>query len=201
MSAPTVEFRDPASLPEASFFVHPVDLIEPQLNPIEQLEHAADLLRDVLLDLAGDERSHEAPDLVSIGKRAIAIVHALAPHRISALPGDCDPYSIAEGDSGALSVAAWPLWEWLANASPARYSAFGLRALVLLYVVRNDLISGMTLEDIGDLDGSSRQAMDKLVTDLRDTLGGAIRSRTMKSEETRSRCQRTQLTKGIIWNE
>lgn len=194
MSAPLVEFRDPADLPECSYSAHPMETMEPVEQASGTTHYIAELLRDALLHLAGDQE-REAGDLVAYGRRAVALLAQLAPHRIPALDPRCTAYQTSGDDAASLAEASSPLWEWLADASPARFSAFGMRALVLLYVVRNDLIGGMTLEQIGELDNSTRQAVDKLVTNLRDTLGGAARSRVMKSENTRTRCRNAHFTK------
>lgn len=47
----------------------------------------------------------------------------------------------------------------------------GLRACVALYCIRPDLVDDMTLEEIGDLAGCSRQAVHKLATGFRQTTG------------------------------
>lgn len=47
----------------------------------------------------------------------------------------------------------------------------GLRATVVLYCVRPDLIDSATLEEIGDRAGRTRQAVHKLADSFRRTTG------------------------------
>ena len=58
---------------------------------------------------------------------------------------------------------------WVADA--ATVEARGLRATVALYCVRPDLLNGITLEEIGERSGMSRQAVFKLASDFRETTG------------------------------
>lgn len=58
---------------------------------------------------------------------------------------------------------------WVASATGIRQ--FGLRALVVLHVVRNDLLDGATLERVGAMAGCSRQAVFKLVEDFHLSTG------------------------------
>ena len=58
---------------------------------------------------------------------------------------------------------------WVADA--ATVDARGLRATVALYCVRSDLLNGITLEEIGERSGLSRQGVYKLATDFRQTTG------------------------------
>jgi len=58
---------------------------------------------------------------------------------------------------------------WISDASTVE--ARGLRATVALYCVRPDLLNGITLEQIGESSGLSRQRVYKLATDFRETTG------------------------------
>jgi hypothetical protein len=58
---------------------------------------------------------------------------------------------------------------WIADAASAE--ARGLRATVALYCVRPDLLNGITLEEIGERSGMSRQGVFKLAADFRETTG------------------------------
>ena len=58
---------------------------------------------------------------------------------------------------------------WIADA--ATVEARGLRATVALYCIRPDLLSGVTLEKIGEASGLSRQGVFKLAADFRETTG------------------------------
>jgi hypothetical protein len=58
---------------------------------------------------------------------------------------------------------------WVADGSTLEQ--VGLRATVVLYYVRPDLIGGQSLEEIGLRAGCTRQAVEHLVADFRYTLG------------------------------
>jgi len=58
---------------------------------------------------------------------------------------------------------------WVADGSTLEQ--VGLRATVVLYCVRADLIGGQSLEEIGLRAGCIRQAVEHLVADFRYTLG------------------------------
>lgn len=58
---------------------------------------------------------------------------------------------------------------WIADG--ATLADRGLRTTVALYCVRPDLINGMTLEQIGNRAGCTRQAVHKLADNFRLTTG------------------------------
>lgn len=58
---------------------------------------------------------------------------------------------------------------WLALGTGIRQ--YGLRTLVMLYVIRRDLISGATLEEIGEQYGCSKQAVSKMVKAFHQATG------------------------------
>lgn len=58
---------------------------------------------------------------------------------------------------------------WIADGTTIENR--GLRATVALYCVRPDLLMGITLEEIGERSGMSRQGVYKLATDFRETTG------------------------------
>lgn len=58
---------------------------------------------------------------------------------------------------------------WIADGNSIE--ARGLRATVALYCVRPDLLDGITLEEIGESSGMSRQGVFKLAADFRETTG------------------------------
>lgn len=58
---------------------------------------------------------------------------------------------------------------WMADAPTLEDR--GLRASVVLYCVRPDLIDGITLEQIGEQSGRTRQAVHQLADDFRVTTG------------------------------
>lgn len=81
---------------------------------------------------------------------------------------------------------------WISQAKSML--AMGLRAYAVLYILRPGLIDGITLEAIGKQCGVTRQAVDKLLTNFRETFG--VAGRTMRSDTTRKRCRHSQLNKG-----
>ena len=58
---------------------------------------------------------------------------------------------------------------WIADGTTVEDR--GLRATVALYCVRPDLLKGITLEEIGERSGMSRQGVFKLAADFRETTG------------------------------
>ena len=58
---------------------------------------------------------------------------------------------------------------WIADGSTLEQ--VGLRATVVLYCIRPDLIGGQSLEEISLRAGCTRQAVEHLVADFRYTLG------------------------------
>ena len=58
---------------------------------------------------------------------------------------------------------------WIADGSILEQ--VGLRATVVLYCIRPDLIGGQSLEEIGLQAGCTRQTVKHLVADFRYTLG------------------------------
>lgn len=58
---------------------------------------------------------------------------------------------------------------WIAEAASTQ--SRGVRATVMLHCVRPDLIGGVTLEQIGDREGMSKQAAFNLAKDFRLSMG------------------------------
>jgi hypothetical protein len=96
-------------------------------------------------------------------------------------------------DEAKRLVAEWfgRVLVWASQASSL--VQMGQRLYVILYVLKPALIEGMTLEAIGAQNQVTRQAIDKLVTDFRDTFG--VKSHVMRPEQTRKRCKQSQLTR------
>ena len=63
------------------------------------------------------------------------------------------------------------LFIWMAEG--ASLEERGVRATVVLYCVRPDLINDATLEEIGHTAGRSRQAVHQLADSFRETMGMA----------------------------
>jgi hypothetical protein len=73
-----------------------------------------------------------------------------------------------EARKQALEVIA-RLLIWIAEAEDMQRRGF--RATIALYCVRPDLIGGMTLEKIGGMAGTTKQAAHKLARDFRLGMG------------------------------
>lgn len=185
-----IEFRDPADMPSASYVHHPMEDIEPGESRLTDTGCMASALCDVLIYLA--EGAH---DLVNIGRRVAHVVCILAPGKLTFPLSFIAPPGLALDVEAieALSKAMRRVWCWLGDAR-GKLSAYGMRGMALLYLVRHDLIDGMTLEEIGAMDNATRQNIDKPVGELRDILNG-FQNHVMKSEETRSICQTSQKQK------
>jgi hypothetical protein len=69
-----------------------------------------------------------------------------------------------EGRAIAIEVIR-RLTVWIVDAPTS--GSRGLRATVVLYCIRPDLIGGATLEEIGHSAGCTRQLVHKLATDFR----------------------------------
>ncbi len=104
---------------------------------------------------------------------------------------DMEPELSANEQLAELGEAFQRVLAWAAESGSI--VQMGQRMYVMLYILRPALIEGMTLERIGAQSQVTRAAIDKLVVDFRDTFH--VRSRPMKSEETRKRCRRAQLSR------
>lgn len=93
-----------------------------------------------------------------------------------------------DNEMGAVAERFGRVLEWASRGSSL--VAMGQRMYVMLYILRPALINGMTLEQIGNQNAVTRQMVDKLICDFRDTFGG-IQTRNERSERTRARCRKT----------
>jgi hypothetical protein len=130
MSQPSIEFMDPANLPECSYSRHPMEDIEPDEDRPGDMRRAAELFHRVLLWMSGGK------SLVEAGQR--------------------------------LNVA--------------------------IYILCPDIIGAQTLEKIGAKSSHTRQNIDKLVMDFRDTFRGQ-RNHLMKSDKAREAFKQAQLSR------
>jgi hypothetical protein len=71
-------------------------------------------------------------------------------------------------------------------------SQVGNRVMAMAYVMLPNAIQAMSLQAIGNMTNKTRQAVDKIVQDFRDTFGG-IRSRNMRDDKNRLICRFAQL--------
>ena len=134
--------------------------------------------------------------LVEIGQRLTIILHAWKPALLAGLQLEierelADDFEEACADAGPSQLAG-PVLEWISRGSSL--SQWGQRFLAAIYVVSPGLIQAPTLARIGAQNNKTRQAVDKLVQDFRDTFGG-IKSRAMRPEQNRITCRNAQLRK------
>ena len=110
------------------------------------------------------------------------VVDAYEHHPVDDMEPDTSvaPEEIAEAFGRVL--------EWASRANSL--VAMGQRMYVMLYALRPALIEGMTLEQIGKQNATTRQNIDKLVCDFRDTFGG-IRSGNDRGESARVNSTKT----------
>ncbi len=204
MKAEHVEFRDPSDLPENSYTPDFAAEIDGDLPAPDVVEGVSDEERALAVSTFSDALRYLAENarlipLAFVGLRALDLVllfapEDIAPRKVIGTRFACEP----EANATTAKLFS-PVWHWLATGDN-HLSAFGIRAFALLYLVRPDLLDGMTLEDIGGLDATprgfrdSRQAVDRIVGSLRDIVG-EFQSRAMKSEATRGNCQRAQLAR------
>lgn len=74
----------------------------------------------------------------------------------------------------------------------ATLSALGIRASIIAYVIRPELLDAATNQQIGAEINNTRAAINKLVQEFRDTFAG-IRAPAMRGEGTRAKCRAAQL--------
>ncbi len=82
---------------------------------------------------------------------------------------ELEPREIGSESDARACEAISRTFIWIADA--CSLEQVGLRATVVLHAVRQDLIEGATLEDIGLRAGCSRQGIENLLADFRATLG------------------------------
>lgn len=137
--------------------------------------------------------------LVAVGNRLLAVLHIWRPVLVAGMviERELDEAERFEreraSELGAPSVSEigrglGAALEWMRRGKTI--AAIGQRAMAAAYVLAPAAIGGATLAEIGAYSNKTRQAIDKLVQDFRDTFGG-LRSRAMRGEEHRRRCRET----------
>lgn len=126
------------------------------------------------------------PAAVQIGWRVLAVMAVQCPELLAGAEPARDLVDEWRAVGWEEPAGFQAVWEWLRRGR--RVGQVGQRMLVLVYVVCPGM-GGRTLDDIGRMSGGkTRQAIDRLVGDFRDTFGG-IKSRSMRGEDNRLRCR------------
>jgi len=131
--------------------------------------------------------------LVHMGQRLAAMMVLWSPALLQGVQLEIRRDLVAE-----LQDAEWgascprELLEWLSRGNSL--SQWGQRVLVVTYVVAPELLPVPTLREIGGFNQTTRQAVDRLVQDCRDTFSG-MKSRAMRSDENRLICRTAQLAR------
>ncbi len=181
--------EDAAMRNEASEWGNPAAAIEGAIEPEE--EHEIDDAFSKALAWATQGKT-----LVQIGQRLGIILHIWKPALLRGLQIEIQRERAADfsrelGEDLADDTGAAGLFlEWLSRGTSL--SQWGQRVLAAIYVLRPQLVGAPTLAAIGAHNNKTRQAVDKLVQDFRDTFGG-VKSRAMRPDENRKRCKRAQL--------
>jgi hypothetical protein len=183
------EFDDPAEAPEAS---------EDPREQLEELEPMTATEQQELEAAFGQALAWAAQgaDLVDMGRRLSVMLHIYKPALIRGLALEIQAEMRAELEEtvgeirSELGEAYGCALEWVSRGKSL--SQWGQRLLAALYVMRPAAIEDATLETIGAHQNKTRQAIDKLVQDFRDTFQG-IKSAAMRSDETRIKCKHAQL--------
>jgi hypothetical protein len=177
---------EPRETQAAATFEHPVDLIEPEEGD-PALEAAAVFAAIVAWMRKG-------ATLVQVGHRVVAALSLVRADlvggarvcvRLAHDAGEC-----LGGSALEVGEAYGAVWAWLREAQSI--AQLGVRCLAMAYVISSQGAEGVTLEQIGAGNGTTRQAVDRIAQNFRDTFHG-MRSRTMRSEENRKRCRIAQL--------
>jgi hypothetical protein len=193
--ADSIDFCDPADLPQSSMIDDPIDHIDPEENfsrldgfTPEEIKAAVTIFETSMrwcLDAVG---------LVEIGLRTSIVISTMCPRLGRGLYIDSagallfsEANREANGTLGLAGSLFGPVLEWLRHDTHCA-SERGERVMVLFYVLRPDLIGGSTLASLGRMRNKTRQAKDKLANCLRDHSG--IKARAMRAVLTRIRCNR-----------
>ena len=158
---------------------HPVDELEPIENP---LSVAAETLSEILRAIADQSSA------VAAGDEALAHIAIAFPVQFP--EGFAAPAVRVAGDYACAARAFSRLFAFMAGGwGKTRSSEVGVRALVAVYVLRPDLLDGISLEGLGRKLGVTRQNLSKHARAIRDAHGG-VKNRAMKSEQHRSNSRR-----------
>ena len=192
-----LEFHDPADLPQSSILDHPVNHIEPESENgfaeinVQELILIRDTFRKVFRwALDGD-------GLVEKGLRCNICIARMRTRLSGGLTIDISLAKDFDRRFKPEHLKVTGLYygrviEWLRRGDPI--SARGERVDLLAYTLWPSLINASTLATLGQMNGKTRQAKDKLANCLRDTFSG-IKALAMRNDITRERCRYSQLNK------
>jgi hypothetical protein len=134
----------------------------------------------------------EARSLVEIGQRWLLVMTIWRSPLIAGVQMeferelmDAAAREVGDDDGGSGHVM-----EWVRRAG--KVSQIGQRVMVAAYVLAPAIIGSASLEVIGRLNNKTRQAVNKVVQDFRDSFGG-IKNRAMRDDSTRLLCKIAQL--------
>jgi hypothetical protein len=193
--ADSIDFCDPADLPQSSMMDDPIDHIDPVENFSRLDGFTAEEIKAAVTIFETSMRwCIDAVGLVEIGLRTSIVISMMCPTLGRGLYIDRSGAAIFSnqnvGANGTIELAGHlfgPVLEWLRHDTRCA-SERGERVMVLCYVLRPDLIGGSTLASLGRISNKTRQAKDKLANCLRDHSG--IKARAMRAVLTRIRCNR-----------
>lgn len=139
---------------------------------------------------------HEAQHLVKKGRRLAVFIALTCPHLALQLstpePGlRAELAARLDGEPRLLGIVFSRVFAWCREAGSV--SALGLRGDIIGYVIRPALLDAATNAQLGSPTNCTRQAVNKLVQEFRDTFAG-IRAPAMRGENTRARCRAAQLS-------
>jgi hypothetical protein len=196
-----MDFCDPADMPRSSISDDPVQHLEPAEDSTPLGGMSDQDMRTAVATFESVMRfCLDGKDLVHKGLRSSIVISALRPDLGAGLKIDRQTARIFAqenaGANGSLELTGrlfGPCLEWIRRGN--RVSEFGERVTILFYILRPDLLDEpATLAELGKIANKTRQAKDKLVSELRDTFGG-LRGRSMRAECTRLRCKNSHLRK------
>ena len=192
-----IEFHDPADLPQSSFTDHPVNHIEPEPeNGFAEINvHELILIRDTFRKVF--RWALDGQGLVEKGLRCNICIARMRTRLSGGLTIDISLAKDFDRRFKPESLKITGLYygrviEWLRRGDPI--SARGERVDLLAYTLWPSLINASTLATLGQMNGKTRQAKDKLANCLRDTFSG-IKALAMRNDITRERCRYSQLNK------
>lgn len=137
---------------------------------------------------------HESAHLVKRGRRMAALVAWTRPDLSESLPAAPgllqDLRRRLDVDVALLTLVFYRVWRFVRDG--ATVSGLGIRADIIAYVVRPELLDAATNHQIGAQLNNTRAAINKLVGEFRDTFAG-IRAPAMRPESTRQACREAQL--------